>query len=75
MRTQQAETNVITDGKNRVIGSVTSGYAGGSSIVRDAAGRLLGKTSEQFHSTRDGQGKLVGTNTPDAGLLLGNDDE
>jgi len=75
MRTQQAEKNVIRDGKNRVIGSVTSGYAGGSSIVRDAEGRLLGKTSEQFHSTRDGQGKLVSTNTPDAGLLLGNDDE
>ena len=67
--------NVIRDGKNRVIGSVTTGYAGGSSIVRDAEGRLLGKTSEQFHSTRDAKGKLVSTNTPDAGLLFGNDDE
>ena len=67
--------NVIRDGHNRVIGSVTTGYAGGSSIVRDAEGRLLGKTSETFHNTRDAQGKLVSTNTPDAGLLFGNDDE
>jgi YD repeat-containing protein len=67
--------NVIRDGKNRVIGSVTSGYAAGSSIVRDAEGRLLGKTSEQFHNTRDAQGKLVSTNTPNAGLLFGDKDE
>ena len=67
--------NVIRDGHNRVIGSVTSGFAGGSSLVRDAEGRLLGKTSETFHNTRDAQGKLVSTNTPDAGLLFGNDDE
>jgi YD repeat-containing protein len=60
--------------QNRVIGSVTTGYAGGSSLVRDAEGRLLGKTSEKFHNTRDAQGKLVSTNTPDAGLLLGDDE-
>jgi YD repeat-containing protein len=49
--------NVVRDGQNRVIGSVTTGYAGGSSLVRDAEGRL------------------ISTNTPDAGLLFGNDDE
>jgi hypothetical protein len=43
--------NVIRGGKNQVIGSVTTGFAGGSSIVRDAEGRLLGKTSEKFHTT------------------------
>jgi YD repeat-containing protein len=67
--------NVIRDGHNRVVGSVTTGFAGGSSIVRDAEGRLLGKTSELFHNTRDSQGKLVSTNTPDAGLLFGDEDE
>jgi YD repeat-containing protein len=66
--------NVIRDGHNRVIGSVTTGYAGGSSIVRDDEGRLLGKTSEKFHSTRDARGKLVSVNTPDAGLLFGDDE-
>jgi YD repeat-containing protein len=67
--------SVIRGGKNQVIGSVTSGYAGGSSIVRDAEGRLLGKTSELFHSTRNAHGKILSINTPDGGLLLGNDDE
>jgi YD repeat-containing protein len=67
--------NVIRDGKNRVIRSVTTGFAGGSSIVRDAEGRLLGKTSELFHNTRDAEGKLVSTNMADGGLLFGNDDE
>jgi YD repeat-containing protein len=67
--------NVIRAGRNRVVGSVTTGFAGGSSLVRDAEGRLLGKTSEKFHSTRDAQGKLVSTNTPDAGLLFGDEDE
>jgi YD repeat-containing protein len=73
-REQMLKKNVIRDGHNRVIGSVTTGYAGGSSIVRDQEGRLLGKTSEKFHNTRDAQGKLVSTNTPDAGLLFGDDE-
>ena len=38
--------DVIRGGKNQVIGSVTTGYAGGSSIVRDEEGHLFGKTSE-----------------------------
>jgi YD repeat-containing protein len=42
---------------------------------RDAEGRLLGKTSEQFNSTRDAQGRLISVNTADGGLLFGNDDE
>jgi hypothetical protein len=62
--------SVIRDGQNRVVGSMTSGYAAGSSIVRDAGGRLLGKTSEKFHNTRDAAGKLASINTPDAGLLF-----
>jgi YD repeat-containing protein len=62
--------NLVRDGRNKLIGSVTSGYADGSSLVRDAEGRLLGKTSEKFHNTRDAEGKLISTNTPDAGLLF-----
>jgi YD repeat-containing protein len=67
--------NVIRDGHNRVIGSTTTGYADGTYLVRDAEGRLLGKTSEKFHSTRDAQGRLISVNTADGGLLFGNDDE
>jgi hypothetical protein len=65
----------VRDGRNRLIGSVTAGFADGSSIVRDAEGRLLGKTSDKFHNARDARGKLVRTNTPDAGLLFGDEDE
>jgi YD repeat-containing protein len=67
--------NLVRDGQNRLIGSVTSGYAAGSSIVHDADGRLLGKTSKQFHNTRDAQGRLISVNTLDAGLLFGDDEE
>jgi YD repeat-containing protein len=74
-RKQMIKKTVIRDGQNRVVGSVTTGYAAGSSIIRDAEGHLLGKTSEQFHNTRNAEGKLVSINTPDAGLLFGDDDE
>jgi YD repeat-containing protein len=66
---------VVRDRHNRVVGSVTTGYAAGSSIVRDAEGRVPGRTSENFHNTRDAEGKLVSINTPDAGLLFGDEDE
>jgi len=67
--------NAVRDGRNRLIGSVTTGFADGSSIVRDAEGHLLGKTSEKFDNTRDARGKLVSVNTADGGLLFGDEDE
>jgi YD repeat-containing protein len=67
--------NEVRDGRNKLIGTITTGFAGGSSIVRDAEGRLLGKTSEKFHNTRDERGRLISVNTPNAGLLFGDDDE
>jgi YD repeat-containing protein len=66
---------LVRDGGDRLIGSVTSGYAAGSSIVRNSEGRLLGKTSEKFRNTRDAEGKLVSIKTPDSGLLFGDSDE
>jgi len=65
---------LIRDGRNKLIGTITTGFAVGSSVVRDAEGRLLGKTSETFHNTRDAQGKLVSTNTADGALLFGDDE-
>jgi hypothetical protein len=53
----------VRDGKNRLIGSVTSGFAGDSNVVRDDRGKLLGRTSGQLHTTRDERGGLVSTNT------------
>lgn len=64
------EKKYIRDGEGRTIGSVTTGLAGGTSIVRDEKEQVVGRTSEQFHTTRDEHGKLVSGNTSDAGLLF-----
>ena len=60
----------VRDGKQQVIGSVTTGFSDSSSVVRDNSGNILGRTSERFSNTRDSSGKLVSSNTPDPGLLF-----
>jgi hypothetical protein len=60
----------IRDGKNRIVGSVTSGFADESAVVRDEHEKIVGRTSERFHNTRDEHGGLVSTNSSDAGLLI-----
>ncbi len=60
----------VRDGEGRTIGSVTTGLSGGTSIVRDEKEKVIGRTSEQFHTTRDELGKLISGNTSDAGLLF-----
>ena len=65
----------IRDGRNKLIGSVTSGYSDSTEVDRDADGKLLGKTNRRFSTTRDAHGRLVSIDTPDAGLLFGSDDE
>jgi len=65
----------IRDGRNKLIGSVTTGFAGGGSVVRDAEGAIKGRTSDRFSTTRDVDGRLVSIDTPGAGLLFGDDDE
>jgi hypothetical protein len=62
---------VVRDGEGRMVGTVTSGYSGSyESVVRDENGMLLGTTSSRFGTTRDANGGLVSSNTPDAGLLI-----
>jgi hypothetical protein len=62
----------VRDGKRRIIGSITSGFSGGTSdVVRDAHNEIKGCTSDLFRTTRDGRGNLVSTNTSDPGLLIG----
>jgi hypothetical protein len=53
----------IRDGKNQIIGSVTSGFSDESTVVRDEHERIVGRTSERFHTTRDERGALVSVNT------------
>ncbi len=61
----------VRDGKRRIIGSVTSGFSDTSAVARDEDSEIVGRTSERFHTTRDGHGNLVSINSPDPGLLLG----
>jgi hypothetical protein len=61
----------IRDGKNKIIGSTTSGYTGAfETIIRDEHERVVGTTSERFHTSRDERGGLVSTNSTDLGLLI-----
>lgn len=60
----------VRDGKRRIIGSVTNGLNAGGSVVRDEHERILGRTSEQFQTTRDSNGDLISINSSDPGLLF-----
>jgi hypothetical protein len=49
----------------------TSGFVGSyETIVRDEHEKIMGTTSERFHTTRDEHGGLVSINSADAGLLI-----
>jgi len=61
----------VRDGKNRLIGSVTTGFEGSfEALVRDEDEHIIGRTSGRFGTTRDGHGNLISINTADPGLLL-----
>ena len=60
----------VRDGKNRIIGSVSSGYSDSSEVIRDEHEQVIGRTNERFHTTRDAHGSLVSINSSDPGLLI-----
>ena len=64
------EKKYIRDGKQRIIGSVTSGFSDTSAVVRDED-KITGRSNERFHTTRDGHGNLVSINSANPGLLIG----
>jgi len=49
---------------------IADGFRDTSAIVRDEGNRIMGRTNERFHTTRDGHGNLVSSNSSDPGLLL-----
>jgi len=69
------EKKYIRNGRNQLVGSVTSGYSDTTEFARDAQGKLLGKTNSRMSNTRDAHNGLVSIDTADAGLLFGRDDE
>jgi hypothetical protein len=64
------EKNVIRDGKRQIIGSVTTGFDDGHSVVRDSHGHILGRALPRDDQTRDSSRRLVSSNTADPGLLI-----
>jgi hypothetical protein len=65
------EKKYVRDGKNRVIGSITTGFEGSfETLVRDEHENIIGRTSERFGTTRDEHGNLVSIDTADPGLLF-----
>ena len=69
------EKKYIRNGRNQLVGSVTSGYSDTTEVARDSQGKLLGKTNRKFSNTRDAHNRLVSIDTPNSGLLFGEDDE
>lgn len=65
-----SKTEFIRDGKNQIMGIVTSGFANGDSIARDRSGKILGHSNSTFENTRDADGRLVSRNADDVSLLF-----
>ena len=64
------EKRYIRDGRQRILGSVTSGFRDESSVIRNADSDILGRTSDRFDTTRDAHGNVVSIDTSDPGLLI-----
>ncbi len=61
----------VRDGNRNIIGSITTGYSGGTTaVIRDENNDITGRTSDRFHTTRDRDGGLVSIDTSDPGLLI-----
>jgi YD repeat-containing protein len=60
----------VRDGNNQAMGAITSGFANGGTVARDTSGKIIGRASETFQSTRDAQGRLISTNVADTKLVL-----
>lgn len=65
------KTEYVRDGRNKIIGSRTSGFENGDVIARDRKGQILGHANARFQNTRDGQGRLISQNVADVDLLFG----
>jgi hypothetical protein len=64
------KTEYVRDGKCQIIGKKTSGLAAGRTVAHDSHGKILGRSSELFSTTRDAKGSLTGASQADANSLF-----
>jgi hypothetical protein len=68
---QMLTKTYVRDGKNRIVGSVTTGFGGSfETLVRDQHETIVGRTSERFGTTRNARGDVVSLDAADPGLLF-----
>ena len=64
------KTEYVHDGKKRIIGKKTSGLAAGVTVAGDLHGKILGRSSDLFGTTRDAKGSLTSSNQADVNTLF-----
>jgi hypothetical protein len=64
------KTEYVRNGKYQVIGKKTSGLAPGETVARDSPGKIFGRSSEFFGTTRDAKGSLTSPNQADVNMLF-----
>jgi hypothetical protein len=67
---EMLKTEYVRDGKRQIVGKKTSGLAKGETVARDLHGKILGRSSELFGTTRDAKGSLTSTNQADVNMLF-----
>jgi hypothetical protein len=64
------KTEYVRDGKYQIIGKKTSGLAAGGTVAHDSHGKILGRSSELFSTTRDAKGALTSSSQADVNTLF-----
>jgi len=64
------KTRIIRDSKNRVCGTVTSGYQDGSEAVRNSRGALIGHVLSRQNINKDMSNCII-SHTADSGFFFG----
>jgi hypothetical protein len=67
---EMLKTEYVRDGKRQIIGKKTSGLGTGETVARDLHGRILGRSSEFFGTTRNAKGSLTSANQADVNTLF-----
>lgn len=64
------KTRFIRDARNRVCGTVTSGYPDGTEVVRNRQGQLIGRVLHHQEITKDSHNRII-AHSADSGFFFG----